>query len=103
MRPFKFIKRLFKVANTDSDFSTFVPATPLTRKQRLINECERRDVSIYIDDLSEQSAIFRSIASEAELERRLNTKKTLLLSKRANVIALLFLITSTFALFMPFL
>lgn len=103
MRPFKVIKRLFEVANKDSDFSTFAPSTPLTRKQRLIEECEKRDVSVYIDDLAEQSAIFRSIVSETELERRLNAKKAITLSKCANVIALFSLIVSTFALLKPFL
>jgi hypothetical protein len=102
MHQFKFIKHPFDEANKGSDFSTFVPATPLTRKQRLIEECGRRDVSIYIDDLSEQSALFRSIASEAELERRLNSKEAITLSKRANAIALSSLIVSAFTLFKSF-
>lgn len=106
MRPFKFIKRLFeaKVASKDFDFSTFVPATPLTGKQRLIEECNKRDVSIYTDDPTElPTSIFRSVASEAELERRLNAEKAIAHSKRANVIALFSLLRLSYCSLQAFL
>lgn len=82
-----YLKRFLGARLQDTDFSTFVPAVPLTRKQQLIEECQKQNVSIYIDDLFERSAIFRSVASEAELERRLNTKKAIALSERANTLS----------------
>lgn len=101
---FNFIKRIFKVRKLFSkkpestDFSSFFPCEPLTRKQRLIEECERLDVSIYIDDPLEQSAgiyaIFRHCASEAELDHRLNAKKRTAIYVQKNVIALFGLIVS---------
>ncbi len=113
MNPCKCIKQtlqrvgIVRRKKSNSDFSSFVLTTPLTRKQLLIEECVKQDVSINIDDPSEQSSgpysIFSCIASEAELERRLNAKKETILSKRANVIALLALIVSTVALVKPFL
>lgn len=108
MNPYKYIKQILqrrgilrrKTAN--ADFSAFVSAIPLTRKQLLIEECKRQDVSIYIDDTSEQSAgvyaYLRAVAPEAELERRLNAKKAITLARRANVIANCALIVSTIAL-----
>ena len=82
----------------NQDFSKFVPEAPQSRKQRLLEECKRQDVSIYVDDVSEQSAgvysELRAVASEAEIERRLNAKSAVRLSSRANVIALIALIVS---------
>lgn len=116
MNLYGYIKQIFKAktANGSSDFSTFALAVPLTRKQLLIEECKKQDVSIYIDDQSEQSAgiyaNLRAVASQAELERRLNTRKAIALSerantlsKRANIIALLALIVSAIPLVKPFL
>ena len=109
MELYKFINRIFnaKAAKKDSDFSTFVSAVPLTRKQLLIEECKKHDVAIYIDDPSEQSAgvyaIFRGVVSEAELEVRLNPKRSFSLSRRTNVIALFVLLVSAIALFKSFL
>lgn len=120
MNPYKYIKQILqrrcivRRKKANSDFSAFVSAIPLTRKQLLIEECKKQDVSIYIDDPSEQStgayAIFRGVASEAELERRLNAKKVTIFSKRANVIAfaaftasVIPLIVPTIALIKPFL
>ena len=112
MSPYEYIKRIFKAeaAKKDSDFYTFVPATPLTRRQQLIEECKKQDVSTCIDDPTERSAIFQGDASEAEIERRLNAKKAIDLSKhandlskRANGIALFALIVSAIALIKSFI
>lgn len=109
MKPYKFINRIFKAiaAKKGSDFSAFVSAVPLTRKQLLIEECEKQGVSMCIDDPSEQSAgvyaIMRGVASEAELEHRLNAKRAISLSRRTNVIAFFVLIVSAIDLVKPFL
>lgn len=109
MNPFKFISRIIKAkaAKKNSDFSAFVPAAPQTRKQLLIEECKKHDVSINIDDPSEQSAgdyaIIRGVVSEAELEFRLNPKRAISLSRRTNVIAFFLLILSAIALVKSFL
>lgn len=85
--PTKYLKRFLSTRLQDTDFSTFVPAVPLTHKQQLIEECQKQDVSIYIDGPFERSTIFRSVASEAELERRLNTRKAIALSERAHTLS----------------
>lgn len=89
MNLYGYIKKIFKAktVNRGSDFSKFTQAVPLTRKQQLIEKCQKQNVSIYIDDPFERSVIFRSVAPEAELERRLNTKKEIVLSERANTLA----------------
>jgi hypothetical protein len=71
---------------------------PETRKQRLLTECKRNDVSIFVDDVSEISsgvyAELRGVASEAELERRLMTKKAVSQSKHSNFIAIAAIVVS---------
>ena len=105
----KLINRIFKAraAKKGSDYSAFVSAIPLTRKQLLIEECKKQGVSIYIDDPSEQSegteAIMRGVASEAELERRLIAKRAISLSRLSNFIAFFALIMSAIALVKSFL
>lgn len=74
------MKRLFRQEPIDEDFSKFLGEAQLpTRKRALLEECKRHDVSPYVDDATETSsgvnALLRGIASEAELERRLNAKK----------------------------
>jgi uncharacterized membrane protein len=73
----------------------------------MLDECNKKDVSIYIDNPSEQSAgiyaEFRGVASEAELERRLNAKKAVIQSSRANIISIIALIVSVAALVKSFL
>lgn len=76
----------------DQDWSKFFgDLPPQTRKQRLIEECKRQNVSIHIDDPAESSsgiyAELRGVASEAELERRLVAKLAIKQSSRANWIA----------------
>lgn len=64
---------------------------PQSRKQRLIDECRKQDVSVHIDDATEAStgiyAELRAVASEAELERRLVAKLAVKQSANANWIA----------------
>jgi hypothetical protein len=120
MNPFKYIKkilqrkRIVRSHKVNTDFSALLPVVPRTRKQLLIEECNKQDVSIYIDDSSEQStgayANLRAVASEAELESRLNAKNAITLSKRANdhskranFISLLSFIVATIALIKSFL
>jgi len=75
---------------------------PATRKQRLIEECKKYDVSIHIDDSAESSSgvysELRGVASEAELERRLVAKITIFQSARANRIAIFALVVSLISL-----
>lgn len=113
----KYFKRIRsqKLQDTElqgTDFSSWSD-TPPKHKQQLIEECQKLGVSIYIDDPSEQSAgVYanqRAVASEAELERRLNAKKAIMNaekatkhSKWANFIAFSVLIVSAIALIKSF-
>lgn len=104
---FLFVKRMIEHRKNEQDFSKYFGDVPQTRKQRLIEKCQRNDVSIYIDSSSEQSngvyAALREVVSEAELERRLNAKKSVSQSSRANLIAAIALIISLVALVKSFL
>lgn len=95
---FLYIKRLFTQKQDHKDFSTYLEESPQTRKQLLLEECIKNNVSIHVDDSSETSsgiyANFRGVASEAELERRLNAKTAIIQSKRANFLARLALLFS---------
>lgn len=105
----KFIKYILKTNsnNENYDFYSFLPDTPPVYKQLLTEKCTKRGISIYDDNPLEQSSgtysIFRNLASEAELENRLSTKKAIILSERANFIAFLTLIVSAIPLISPFL
>lgn len=89
------------------DFSKFIKNDEKSRKERLIEECKKHDVSIHVDDESETSsgayAEMRAVASEAELERRLNAKKSVGMATRSSVIAIIALIVSVLALIKSFL
>jgi len=104
---FSVFRRLFARNQKEQDFSKFFGDIPQTRKQQLLQDCEKNDVSIYIDNPSEQSsgiyAELRGVASEAELEQRLNAKKAIGQSNQANTIAVIALIVSIFALVKSFL
>ncbi|PIX04716.1 MAG: hypothetical protein COZ77_05065 [Gallionellales bacterium CG_4_8_14_3_um_filter_54_18] len=104
---FPALKRLFARKQNDHDFSKYFGEVPQTRKQRLLEECRKNDVSIYIDNSSEHSSGFyadlRAVVSEAELESRLNAKKAVGQSSRANFIAAIALIVSVVALVKSFL
>lgn len=62
--------------------------TDKSRKQQLIEECNKHNVCVFIDDSTESSSgiysKIRATASEAELERRLNQFKTVQFSQKAN-------------------
>lgn len=96
------LKKIFVRKQNGTDFSAYFDEPPKTRKQRLLEDCEKHDVSVHIDDAAEQSssfsALFRGVASEAELERRLNEKKAIHNANRANVISAISLIVSIVAL-----
>ena len=101
------MKRLFSKNTKDQDFSSFVGGGPKSKKQLLIEECKRRDVSVSLDDPAESSsgvyAELRGGASEAELERRLNAVRAVGLSKLANLLAIIALLVSVVALIKSFL
>lgn len=88
--------------HTDVDWSEFFDdAGPSSRKQRLIRECQRYDVTPYIDDQSENASdsnIMRGVASEAEIERQLIAKKAVYSASRANCIASLALLIALLSL-----
>lgn len=92
----------FKKKNTDVDWSEFFKSSePESRKQRLIRECRKYDVTPYVDDPSENASgnnMMRGVASEAEIERRLVAKKAVFSANRANVIALLAFFAALFSL-----
>ena len=79
---------------------------PSSRKRLLIDRCKRLDVGIYIDDPSENStgvySELRGVASEAELERRLNAKRSVSIANRAGVVSLVALVVSVAALVVPY-
>ncbi|MFT6031284.1 MAG: hypothetical protein ACI8O8_003034 [Oleiphilaceae bacterium] len=92
----------FKNKSTDMDWSKFFKdSQPESRKQRLIKDCQKYDVTPYVDDRSENTSgnnVMRGVASETEIERRLVAKKTLFSANRANFIALLAFLTALFSL-----
>lgn len=87
------MRRLFRQNSKNEDFSAFLDDAKKSTKQVLIEKCRRNNISIYVDDTSETSsgiyALLRGMASEAELERRLNAKKALGLASRTNTVAIL--------------
>lgn len=72
--------------------------TTATRKQHLLDECNKNDISIYIDNENEISngvySTMRGVASESELERRLITKKTYMQARASKKIAILAIVIS---------
>lgn len=82
----------------EQDWSGYPKDAERSRKQRLISECMRRDVSIHVDESDESSegvyAILRAVASEAELERRLRVARAESMASRANLVAWLALAVS---------
>lgn len=91
----------------EEDFSSFLGQAQVPpNKERLLRECERLGVTPYVDDPSESSsgvyAQLRGVASEAELERRLNAARASMLARYANIIAVLALLVSIVALVKSF-
>ena len=81
----------FSRTSEQEDFSEYFKAAETTRKQQLIAECQRRGVTIYVDDPAESSsgiyAKLRAVASEAELERRLQARRAIASARCANIVA----------------
>jgi hypothetical protein len=90
----------------DGDFARYLGATKKTRKELLLEKCGEHDVSIYINDADETPfgvyAQLRAVASEAELELRLNSKLAVRAANRANVLAIFALLASVIALVLSF-
>jgi len=102
------MERLFRPKPKDEDFSAFLGDVQIpAKKQVVLEECKKHNVSPYVDDASETSsgvyAQLRGVASEAELERRLDAKKALGLASRANTIAILAFLVSVAAFVKSFL
>ena len=89
-----------------ADFSKFLGETAQTRKELLIEKCKKLDVSIYIDDEGESSSgiygQLRAVASEAELEKRLNSKEAVRTASCAFKLAILAFLVSFAAFVRPF-
>lgn len=89
------------------DFSRYLSQSGSSKKQKLIIECKSNHLSIFLDDSSETAesthTMMRPIASEAELERRLNAHKAIYNSKIANAIAILALLFSIATLLKTYL
>ena len=68
-------KWLFWRKYDPQDFSSYLPQGPESVKEKLIAECQRRGVPIYVLDPTETSsgvyASLRAVASESELQGRL--------------------------------
>lgn len=91
-----------KKKNTEVDWSEFLKSSePESRKQRLVKECRKYDVTPYVDDPCENDSgnnVMRGVASEAEIERRLVAKKAMFSANRANIIAFLAFLLALFSL-----
>lgn len=95
----KVLQRINPFRKSEQDWGKFFKkSADESRKDRLIRFCKKYDVSIHIDDSTEPSkgayAVLRSVVSEAELERRLNTKKALVQAQYSNYISLFALLAS---------
>lgn len=92
----------FSTKNSETNWAEFIGSSiSQSRKQRLIRECQKYDVTPYIDDVSEEASehnIMRGVASEAEIERRIVAKKAVYNSNKANIIAVLALLMSLISL-----
>ena len=80
------------------DFSSYLPAGSQSTKEKLIAECQRRGVSIYVADPAESSgglyASLRAVAPESELQSRLLQAVAVQAAFKANRIAWLALFVS---------
>lgn len=101
------MKRFFSKNTDNQDFSSFLDSVSKSKKQLLIEECKKRNVSVHLDDPTEPLtgiyAELRGVASEAELERRLNAVKAVGVSRCSNLIAIIALFVSVVALIKSFL
>jgi len=92
----------FKRTSDPEDFSSLLPSGPGSFKDKLIAECQRKGVSVYVSDPSEARsgpyALLRAVASEVELQSRLNACLSLKRAMWANRIAWLALVIGVAAL-----
>lgn len=73
---------------------------PTSSKRLLIEECQKQGVCVYVDDEAEQmdNHPLKAVASEAELQKRLNQAKALKKATTSNVIAFMALLVAICAL-----
>lgn len=93
-----FIMSKFLPHQNKFDWSRYLNSPSETHKEYLLEECCRNNISIHIDSPAEIThgiySIFRPIASEAELERRLIAKLAIDKSVWANrIFSLSFLVS----------
>lgn len=89
----------FKKSPAQDWLKFFGELPPATRKAKLIEVCQRDDVSIYMDDPVENAHTpLRAVASEAELERRILVKKSVMYALHSRWIAAAALFVSVCAL-----
>ena len=83
----------FRKKKKEQDWSKWLGKVQLTKKQRLIEFCEKKGISIYLDDSSETSAgvyaNFRGVVSETELEKRVNDYKKFYWQKVGTIFAII--------------
>ena len=95
-----------KKVHQDQDWSRFLVEAKTSRKRHLLKQCRKYDVSVYVDESSENSegvyASLRAVASEAELERRIVAKRSEINTRRANVVSAIALAVSIAALVKSF-
>lgn len=88
------------------NFSNFFLKRELTKKENILKRCADLHISPYIDDSSESVPVggldMRSVASEAELEKRINEKCAIINSAKANKIAFLALVISAISMLIAF-
>ena len=79
---------------------------PQSKKQLLIEQCKKNNVCVFVDDQSESStgiyAELRGVASEAELQRRLDANTQARNSTKAFWISVVALIISVLAVAVSF-
>lgn len=92
----------FTKRNDLEDFSNYLPQDPESTKGKLIAECQRRGISVYVADSSETSsgvyANLRAVAPESELQSRLLQVIAAETAHKANRIAWLALFVSLVSL-----
>jgi len=90
----------FGSTKNDQNWEKFLGEIPTTRKAQLLDKCKKLDVTIFIDDVNEDASNnpLRGVASETELERRLNAKKAVHNSKRANIISIIAIVIALISL-----
>jgi len=94
--------RLLQKSGTE-DFSRFFGYAQPTSKQLLLEKCKKAGVSIHVNDPTETTtgfyAEFRCVASEAELEQRLNAKTVAHQATRTNWNTIFVIVISLATLF----